>query len=152
MTHKMSTEEDSFAHDSVVAFLEESNRSYAIDKFKSRELFTYSVPIEDYTHLIRVEIFIKPYSDKFAFYALAPFEIHSSHYADVFEIFAMTYDSNTPIRSELNPKDGFIRSGMTCFLIEDLVSSERLTQLEQQSVGMIRGMIPWIESLRLEKE
>ena len=110
------------------------------------------MPIEDYTHLIRVEIFIKPYSDKFAFYALAPFEIHSSHYADVFEIFAMTYDSNTPIRSELNPKDGFIRSGMTCFLIDDLLSIKRLAHLERKSIGMMEGMIPLLEGFRFERE
>lgn len=150
MTNAEHKEEDCFAHDSVSAFLDQNNRPYTVDQFKSRELFSYAMPIEDYTTLIKVEIFIKPYSDKFSFFAYVPYKIHPSRQQELLEVFATTNFDNNPIKIELNPSDGTVRCGISCYLIPDLISIKRLTQLESESLEMVKAMLPMIESLKSE--
>lgn len=152
MSHEHEIDYDSFAYDSVVAFLEEHKHSYEVERFKSRALFSYTLPCDDSADTIRAEIFVKPFRNKFSFYAYSPYTLHPSQKEFFLDLFATNNFDNNLIKFELNPDSGSVRLGMTCYLIPDLVSREYLSRLERQSVEMLRVMLPMLGDARFERK
>ena len=147
---KLISKHDTFYHDAIKAFLDNSHRDYRVDSFKSRSIFSYLKPTSHGS--IRMEIFIKPWLGTFSFYAYADQPVPEASRADLLEILA---DANTGydiLKYEINPTTGWVRCGYSMFLFRELMDLTRLDQMESTSASVMEYLLPTLEQHRKRSE
>lgn len=131
----------------VEEYLTASERKYEVEQFKSRTVYRYSVAHEDTSGApISVEIYIKPYAGYFNLYAYSPCIIAEERRNELLELFAQNNFSNEPFKTELNPSTGVVRCGFSSFLMDECLTSDRLTKMENIAVTLIHTLDPLLQT------